>query len=220
MGGRAVDDTEIEGFFSANAGLYSAASDEDLEQLKKISLLFPDSVRLLREPEAVPAEGFTCQRCGACCSEVKFIPVCHSDVLRWVAQARWDVFDRIVVDRRRTPMMAVWGREAIAETREKARAALEGIELDDDRRRKVTEILYVTDLVECAVYVDRDWGHCAFFSGETNSCTIYDTRPRVCAKFPFYVGTFTDARLLKISFCPGLRELAGPGNGIEGSPKQ
>ena len=207
MGGRAVDRTEIESFFSANAGLYSAASDEDLEQLKKISILYPDSVRLLREPDAVPAEGFACKRCGACCSEVKFIPVSHSDVLRWVAQARWDVFERIVVDRRRTPLMAIWGREAIAETKEKARVALEGIELDDDRRCKVTEILYVTDLVECAVYVDRDWGHCAFYSGEDNACMIHDTKPRVCEKFPFYIGTFTDARLLKIAFCPGLREL-------------
>ncbi|MGA9140134.1 MAG: YkgJ family cysteine cluster protein [Methanocella sp.] len=208
MDGKAMDHTEIESFFSVNSGLYAMASDEDIEQLKKISMLFPDSVRLLRETDAVPAEGFVCTRCGACCSEVKFIPVAHSDVLRWVAQARWDVFERIVVDRRRTPMMAIWGREAIAATKEKARAALEGIELDDDRRSRITEILYVTDLVECAVYVDRDWGHCAFFSGEDNACMIHDTKPRVCEKFPFYIGMFTDARLLKIAFCPGLRDLS------------
>jgi Fe-S-cluster containining protein len=208
MDGKAMDRTEIESFFSTNSGLYAMASDEDIEQLKKISMLFPDSVRLLREADAVPAEGFVCTRCGACCSEVKFIPVSHSDVLRWVAQARWDVFERIVVDRRRTPMMAVWGREAIAATKEKARAALEDIELDDDRRQRIMEILYVTDLVECAVYVDRDWGHCAFFSGDDNACMIHDTKPRVCEKFPFYIGTFTDARLLKIAFCHGLRDLA------------
>jgi len=203
-----MDHTELEGFFWDNAGLYTAASGEDMEQLKKISMLYPDRVRLLRESDVVPAEGFACQRCGACCSEVKFIPVSHADVRRWVAQARWDVLDRLVVDRRRTPLMAVWGREAIAATKEKARVALEKAEVDEDRRRRAVEILYVTDLVECAVYVDRDWGHCAFFTGEDNSCQIHDIRPRVCEKFPFYIGTYTDARLLKIGFCPGLKELA------------
>ena len=212
MDGNATDNAELEGFFWDNAGLYSAASPEDLEQLKRISMLYPDSVRLLRESDAVPASGFSCQRCGACCSEVKFVPVSHSDVMRWIRQSRQDILDRLVVDRRRTPCMAIWGREAIAATKEKARAQLEGIEMDEDRRRRTTELLYVTDLVECAVYVARDWGHCAFYSGEDNACQIYDTRPRVCEKFPFYVGTYTDARLLKVSFCPGLRELAEKNN--------
>ena len=203
-----MDHTELESFFDQNAGLYSAASDEDVEQLKKISMLYPDGVRLLRQLDAVPAEGFTCKRCGACCSEVKFVPVSHRDALRWAAQGRWDVFDRLVVDRRRTPMMAVWGPEAIADVKKKAVAALGKAALDDGRRRHVTEVLYLTDLLECVVHVDRDWGHCAFFSGEGNACLIYDTRPRVCEKFPFYVGAYTDARLLKVSFCAGLRELA------------
>jgi Fe-S-cluster containining protein len=208
MDGKAIDNTELEGFFWDNPGLYSAASVEDLEQLKRISLLYPDRVRLLRESDTVSAEGFACKRCGACCSEVKFIPVSRSDVLRWVAQSRWDILDRLVVDRRRTPFMAIWGREAIAATKEKARAELEELEMDEDRRQRVTELLYVTDLVECAVYVDRDWGHCAFYSGEDSACQIQDTKPRVCGKFPFYVGQYTDARLLKVGFCPGLRELA------------
>jgi Fe-S-cluster containining protein len=203
-----MDHAVIESFLGDNARIYSTASAEDIDQLKKISMLYPDNVRLLRESDAVPAEGFVCKRCGACCSEVRFIPVSHGDVLRWVAQARWDVFDRLVVDRRRTPLMAVWGREAIVSAKEKARAIVADVELDDDRRRQVTEILYVTDLLECAVHVDRDWGHCAFFSGEDNACLINETKPRVCEKFPFYVGSYTDARLLKVSFCPGLKELA------------
>ncbi|HUL62531.1 MAG TPA: YkgJ family cysteine cluster protein [Methanocella sp.] len=208
MDGKAIDNTELEGFFWKNAGLYAAASGEDLEQLKKISALYPDRVRLLRAEDAVSAADFACQRCGACCSEVKFVPVARSDVLRWVGQARWDILDRLAVDRRRTPYMAIWGREAIGAAREKACAALEPLELDEERRRRALELLYVTDLVECAVYVGRDWGHCAFFSGEDNACQIQDTKPRACAKFPFYVGTYTDARLLKVSFCPGLRVLA------------
>jgi len=143
MDGKAIDNVELEGFFWDNAGLYTAASSEDLEQLKKISMLYPDSVRLLRESDALPAAGFACQRCGACCSEVKFIPVSHSDVLRWVTQSRRDILDRLVVDRRRTPYMAIWGRDAIAETKEKARVALETLEMDEERRRRATELLYV-----------------------------------------------------------------------------
>lgn len=208
MDGKAIDNAELEGFFWDNAGLYAAASGEDIEQLKKISLLYPDSVRLLRESDAIPAAGFACQRCGACCSAVRFVPVARSDVLRWIRQSRWDIIDRLVVDRRRTPYMAIWGREAIAATKEKARAELEGVDVDEDRRRRATELLYVTDLVECAVYVAREWGHCAFYSGENNACQIHDTKPRVCEKFPFYVGQYTDARVLKAGFCPGLRELA------------
>jgi len=203
-----MDNAELEGFFGENAGLYSAATGEDLEQLKKISMLYPDRVRLLREADAVPAAGFACRRCGACCSEVKFIPVTRTDVLRWIAQARWDVLDRLVVDRRRTPLMAIWGRDVIAAVKEKARAALEDVEMDDARRRRATELLYVTDLVECAVYVDRDWGHCAFYSGQDSACLIHDTKPRVCEKFPFYIGAYTDARLLKVGFCAGLKEMA------------
>ncbi len=208
MDGKAIDNEELEGFFWDNAGLYAAASSEDLEQLKKISMLYPDSVRLLRESDALSAADFACKRCGACCSEVKFIPVSHSDVLRWIQKARWDILDRLVIDRRRTPYMAIWGREAIAATKEKARSALETIDMDEGRRCRAAELLYVTDLVECAVYVAREWGHCVFYSGETNACQIHDTKPRVCEKFPYYVGTYTDARLLKVGFCPGLCELA------------
>lgn len=207
LGEKTMDNAELASFFGINTGLYSAASGEDMEQLKKINMLYPDNVRLLRQSDALSAAGFTCKRCGACCSEVRFVPVSHGDALRWVAEERWDVFDRLVVDRRRTPLVAVWGREAIASAKEKASELLADLELEDDRRRRVTEILYVTDLLECAVYVGRDWGHCAFYSGEDNACRINGTKPRVCEKFPFYVGSYVDARLLQVSFCPGLREL-------------
>lgn len=203
-----MPDVELEVFFRDNAKLYSAASAEDLEQLRKISLLYPDRVKLLRDDDAVEIEGFNCLRCGSCCSTVKFIPVCHSDVLRWLEQKRWDVFNRLAVDRRRTPLMAIWGREAVAAARQHAMDQLEQHEVPEEHRPRVMEILYVTDLVESVVYTAREAGCCIFFDENGATCAIHDTKPKVCEKFPFYVGKYTDPGLLKRNFCPAIKALA------------
>ena len=201
-----MTEAELEEFFKVNARLYAGASAEDLEQLRKISALYPGQARLLPEAEAVDAAGFACQRCGACCSAVRYVPVCHGDVLRWLGQERWDILDRLAIDRRRTPLMAVWGREAVAAARDRAQLAAGSA--PEDRRDRLTELLYVTDLVECAVYAGREDNRCAFFAQDGSVCGIHDTKPRVCDKFPFYAGRYTDARLLQRDFCPGLKALA------------
>lgn len=204
-----MPDVELDEFFRDNGGLYASASAEDLEQLRKISLLYPDRVRLLSAADAVNAGDFKCRRCGSCCAAVKIVPACHSDVLRWLDQGRWDIFDRLVVDRRRTALMAVWGREAIAAAKGRAANRLEGSTVPEGRRPAVAELLYVTDLVESAVYAAREENRCAFYDSEGAACTIHDTKPRACEKFPFYVGKYTDPRLLELDFCPALKELAG-----------
>ena len=198
---------EIEEFFRQNPGIYAAACEDDLDQLRRIYELYPDQVRLLKEGEAVEASRFECRRCGACCATVRFIPVCHADVLRWVIQKRWDILGQVVVDRTKTPLMAIWGKESIAKARASAAAVLEGQEIDENVRRHVTQVLYVTDLVESAVYTAREDNRCIFFSVESNCCIIHDTKPRVCDKFPYYIGKFTDPKLLEYDFCPGLKEI-------------
>ncbi len=197
-------------FFNDNPLLYGRACREELDQLCGICELYPDSVRLLTDTMAVELPGFECLRCGRCCSSVRFISVCHGDVKRWVMQKRADILEQLVVDRRRTPLIAM-RRDVVEAAKEEARALLSGAGLDGER---FFELLYVTGLLECAVYVKRKDGACIFLQDDKGraACAIQDTKPRVCDKFPYYIGKYTDGRLLKEdSFCPSLAEIAKKG---------
>jgi|GEM_PF-3185600 len=194
---------ELKRFYDDNPLLYGPAGRKDLEQLSSIFELYPESVRLLSDREAVELPSFECQRCGQCCARVKYVTVSHEDVKRWVSQQRLDILDSLVIDGRRKPLMAARGKEAIEA------AKIEAGPLSGDGR--IFEILYLTALVECAVYIKRRDGACAFLidDGGVAACNIHDTRPRVCEKFPYYLGKYTDRRLLKEdSFCPSLRDIA------------
>jgi Fe-S-cluster containining protein len=196
-------------FFGENPILYGTAPMEDKAQLSRIYEQYPDSVRLLSDREAVKLDRFECQRCGACCASIKYITVCFSDVERWVAQKRPDILDALDIDRTATPMLAMCGRDAIAMAKAGADKMLQGLDVPD--RERVREILYITKLLESAVYVSRKNNACAFLEKKNGlyTCKIHDTKPRVCDKFPYYIGHFTDSRLLKEdSFCPALREVA------------
>ncbi|HTY91703.1 MAG TPA: YkgJ family cysteine cluster protein [Methanocella sp.] len=198
---------ELAQFFRANPQVYGHAGREDLDQLSRICELFPDSARLLSDAEAVELPMFECRRCGQCCSSVRYVTVCHADVKRWVAQKRLDILEGLVIDRRRTPLLAI-RKDSIRAAKEEARALLAEAGLEDEH---VFEILYVTKLLECAVYVKRAGGACALLreDGGMATCGIQDTKPLVCEKFPYYIGNYTDGRLLKEdSFCPSLSDIA------------
>lgn len=205
-----MDSKSIARICADNPMLYREAPAEDLEQLYRIAKLYPDNVRLLSDREAVELPAFDCRRCGTCCSAIKYITVSGQDVKRWVRQRRWDIIDGLVIDRRKTPLLAKYGREAIDKAKAGAHEFLARSEpaCSYDHAFKV---LYVSELLECAVYAGRENGTCIFLTeadGRT-ACGIHDTKPRVCEKFPYYIGRYTDGRLLKEdSFCPSLRELA------------
>lgn len=198
---------ELMHFYHDNPLVYGHASRQDLDQLSMIYELFPDSARLLGDREAVELPEFECRRCGQCCSSVRYITVCHGDVKRWVAQKRLDILENLVIDHRRTPMLAM-RKDSIGTAKSEAMALLAEVGLEDER---FFQLLYVTGLLECAVYVKRSGGACVFLGGEggRSTCSIQDTKPLVCEKFPFYIGKYTDSRLLKEdSFCPSLRDIA------------
>jgi Fe-S-cluster containining protein len=199
---------ELRRFYSENPLLYADAPPEDLEQLSRIYEFYPDSVRLLSDREAVRLPGFECRRCGACCASIKYITVCFSDVKRWVGQKRWDILEELDIDRTITPLLAACGKTALDAAKMEADAVLEG--LDVPGRERVRELLFVTGSLESAVYVARKDNACAFLIQDgPATCAIHDTKPRVCGKFPYYIGPFTDGRLVKEdSFCPTLREIA------------
>lgn len=200
---------DLEKFFCDNPLLYGHVSAEDIEQLSRIYKMYPDHVRLLGDREAVKLDHFNCERCGTCCTSIKYITVCHSDVKRWVSHKRWDILEKLDIDRRRTPLLASCGADAITSAKRAAYNALDMPDLPD--RERVHELLYLTDLLESAVYVARKNGACAFFQEKEglSTCRIHDTKPRVCQKFPYYIGQYTDYRLIgKDSFCPSLRKIA------------
>jgi Fe-S-cluster containining protein len=198
---------ELQRFYDDNPLLYGRANPEDLDQLSSICELYPDSARLLTDREAVKLPHFECKRCGTCCARVKYVAVSHEDVKRWVSQKRPDILDALVIDRRRTPLLAT-RKVKIEAAKARSRSLLASAEIDSEH---AFELLYVTMLLECAVYIKRRDGACAFlaYKGSTAACGIQGTKPRVCEKFPYYMGKYTDGRLLKEdSFCPSLRELA------------
>ena len=199
---------ELRRFYSDNPLLYAKAPAEDLAQLSRIYEFYPDSVRLLSDREAVRLDLFECRRCGACCASIKYITVCFSDVKRWVEQRRWDILDELDIDRTITPMLAACGKNALDNAKMEADALLEGLDVPGQER--VRELLFITRSLESAVYVARKNNSCAFLIKDSlATCALHDTKPRVCGKFPYYIGHFTDIRLVKEdSFCPTLREIA------------
>ncbi len=202
---------ELRRFWENNPLVYGSASPEDLEQLSGIYELYPDRVRLLSDREAVELPRFECRRCGACCAGVKYVAVCRADVERWVSQRRLDILGALAIDRRRTPLLAARKGE-IGAAKAQARSLLESAGLDSEH---AFELLYVTAVLECAVYVKRRSGACTFltYEGGMAACAIQDTKPRVCEKFPYYIGKFTDGRILKEdSFCPSIRDLTKKAN--------
>lgn len=202
-----MDSKELRRFYDDNPILYGHAGREDLEQLSGIYELYPTSVRLLGDREAVELPYFECRRCGRCCVAVKYVTVSHDDVERWISQKRPDILGELVIDRRRTPMLAM-RKGRIGAAKAAARSLLENAGPDPEH---AFELLYVTMLLECAVYVKRRDGACTFLEkdGGLAACAIQGTKPRVCEKFPYYIGKYTDGRLLKEdSFCPSLRELS------------
>ena len=200
---------ELKRFFEENPLLYTTAPPEDLVQLSRIYDQYPDSVRLLSDGEAVKLDSFDCRRCGACCATVKYITVCYSDVRRWLDQKRWDIIEELAIDRTATPLLAYYGKAALMGARAEADAVLRGV--DSPCSDRLHELLYITKLLESAVYVNRKNNACTFLDDEGGicSCRIHDTTPRVCQKFPYYLGSYTDGRLIhKDSFCPSLRNIA------------
>ncbi len=201
---------ELRRFYDDNPLVYGQASPEDLGQLSCIRELYPDAVRLLGDHEAAELPVFECRRCGACCAAVKYVTVCHGDVKRWVKEKRLDILEALVVDRRRTPLLAL-RKGRVEAARAGAMSLLESAGLGSGH---AFELLYVTMLLECAVYVKRRDGACTFLEKDNGraACAIQDTKPRVCEKFPYYIGKYTDGRLLKEdSFCPSLRAIAKKG---------
>ena len=199
---------ELRRFYSENPLLYANAASEDLTQLSRIYEFYPDSVRLLSDREAIRLAGFECRRCGACCASIKYITVCFSDVKRWVEQKRWDILEELDIDRTITPLLAACGKNSLDSAKIEADAMLEGLDVPD--RGRVRELLFITRSLESAVYVARKNNACAFLIKDgLATCALHDTKPRVCGKFPYYIGQFTDGRLIKEdSFCPALREIA------------
>ncbi|WP_230741444.1 YkgJ family cysteine cluster protein [Methanooceanicella nereidis] len=205
---------ELRLFFGSNPMLYGNIGADDLEQLIRIQRLFPDKVRLLRDIDAVELIGFNCMCCGECCSRVKYIPVCLSDIKKWLAGNRFDILGQVVIDRRVTPLIATCGKDAIEEAKWEARKVLDTAGIFPGQENvhygHILELSYMTMLLENVAYVKRKDGHCVFLSDDDDVikvCAIHGVKPRVCEKFPYYTGKYTDKKLIRDDiFCPSLRE--------------
>lgn len=204
--------TGLRQFFLDNPALYGCAREDELWEIERVHALYPDGARVLGDLDVVLLGTFECRRCGACCSSVRYVPVCSGDIRRWLSQGRTDIISCLAVDRRRTPLLASLGPDMVEAAKrnagEEAEAALYAAGHASFKTfSHVAETLYLCDLLENVVYVRRENGRCAFMTDDDKAtCAIQETKPRACAKFPYYAGKYVDKRLIQKGFCPALKE--------------
>lgn len=207
---------DLKPFFDNNPLLYGSAGDDELRDIERIYALYPDSARLLGDTDVVPLQAFECRRCGACCSSVRYVPVSGDDMRRWLSQRRTDIISRLSIDRRRTPMLASLDKGLVEATKKESAELAEEALYDNgmppvslSAYRHAVETLYLSDLLENVVYAGRENGRCVFMSGEEGkaACSIQETKPAACARFPYYAGKYVDKKLLLKEFCPALKSI-------------
>jgi Fe-S-cluster containining protein len=125
---------------------------------------------------------FHCERCGACCRRPWRIEASVCDVQRWIVEKRLDIFENLKYAPKRGPPQGLTPREA--RSLETMCSGL--LELDESLTATLAFALAASR--EGALVIAKDTGGCAYYDGSV--CTIYETRPEVCARFP-------DARLFE-----------------------
>jgi len=161
-------------FFAETRGRAPGYTTEQLYAAYETYLTCPRS----RPGERPGASSVDCVRCGNCCRRPWRVEVSLQDALRWAADGRHDIL--AALEHRPRERMA---RDRVASPLVRQLAArLAGQDEDD-----LIRALAVAGGVEGSEgsYVLPRWGGCRFLiDGEVATCSIYETRPEVCRRFP------------------------------------
>lgn len=132
---------------------------------------------------AFPRDGdFRCERCGSCCRRPWRIEVSVYDIQRWISEKRLDIIDGLEYMPRRGPPVGL----TPCEIRSMEMMCSSLLELDESRAAGLAFAIGASR--EGALVIPKKEDGCAYHDG--GGCSIYHSRPGVCARFP-------DARLFE-----------------------
>lgn len=132
---------------------------------------------------AFPYDGdFRCERCGSCCRRAWRIEVSVYDIQRWITEKRPDIVESLEYLPKRGPPAGL----TPCEVRSLEMMCSGLLEMDESLTARLAFAFGASR--DGAMVIPKNDDGCAYHDGA--GCTIYDTRPEVCARFP-------DARLFK-----------------------
>lgn len=119
---------------------------------------------------------FSCARCGNCCRRPWRVEASVYDVQRWIWENRLDIIGELEYSPKKGP--PPWLTECEARSMEMMCSEL--IEYDESLVAVLAFALAAAR--DNALVVSKKTGECVYYNG--SGCSIYSTRPEVCARFP------------------------------------
>lgn len=119
---------------------------------------------------------FECNRCGNCCRKPWRVEASVYDVQRWISEKRLDIIGELEYFPKRGPPRGL----TPCELRSLEMMCLELMELDESLIAMFAFALAASR--EGALILPKNDGGCIYHDG--SGCSIYGTRPEVCAVFP------------------------------------
>jgi Fe-S-cluster containining protein len=124
------------------------------------------------------ATSFDCARCGNCCRRPWRVEVDLLDALRWIDEGRYDILASLEP--------RPWGELDEPDIDSNIVRQLAGRLAGEDDERLTTALAVVSTLAssEGSYVLPKNEGCGYMIEGELASCSIHDTRPEVCRRFP------------------------------------
>lgn len=126
---------------------------------------------------AFPGKGsFSCERCGSCCRRPWRIEISVYDIQRWIAEKRPDIIEALEYMPRRGPPAGL----TPCEMRSLEMMCSGLLEMDESRAAGLAFAYGAAR--DGALVIPKKEDGCIYHDGA--GCSIYGTRPTVCARFP------------------------------------
>ncbi|AFC99513.1 Uncharacterized protein family (UPF0153) [Methanocella conradii HZ254] len=126
---------------------------------------------------AVRSRGaFKCMRCGSCCRRPWRVEVSVYDVQRWIYEKRLDIMKSLEY----RPRKGSFRRLSTCEARSLEIMCSSLLDLDESLSAGLAFAIAASR--DGSLIMPKDEDGCVYL--EDGLCTIYETRPQVCASFP------------------------------------
>jgi Fe-S-cluster containining protein len=119
-----------------------------------------------------------CSRCGNCCRKPWRVEVHLWDVLRWAVEGRHDILASL----ERRPLGRDPEHGSCSPLIRQLAALMAGT--SEDRLVKALTVVKRVEASEGSYVLPKNGGCSYLIDGPVTVCSIYDTRPEVCRRFP------------------------------------